>query len=257
MSLLRRFVGTLVALLSTVGIVCCVAGIVGIWMFHQSVSAKVENITARLDGGLQRVSIANQNLQRALEQARSSMGKVSKESTALGSGEEKNRRARSTLRNLVLQQVGPNINNLGVQLATFSDAAAAVSSLLGSFQELPLGKTSFTKFDKMEDWRVQTAQLADTLERLETVVGDGNKESSGQEIAAASSAVDLALQRCQQKVADWQSGIEAAREGLQFVKTGIFGWVTPAAIVVTLFCAWVAVGQISVFALALPWCKAS
>ncbi len=256
MSLLRRFAGAMAALLSTVGIVCCIAGIAGIWMFHQGMSAKVKSITARLDGGLQRVSIANQNFQRALEQARASVGKVSKESTVLGSGDEKSRRAANALRKLVRQQVGPNISNLSVQLVTFSDAAAAVSSLLQSFQELPLGKTSFTKFDKMDDWRVQTAQLADTLERLEAVVGDGNKESSGPEIAAASSAVDLALQRCQQKVADWQSELEAAREGLQFVQAEIFGWVTPAAIVVTLLCAWVAVGQISVFAHALPWCRA-
>src|SRR5581483_6993442 len=134
MSLLRRFLGTLVALLSTVGIICCLAGIVGIWMFHQGMSAKVKSITARLDGGLQRVSIANQNVQRALEQARASTGKVSKESTALGSSDEKSRRTGSALRKLVRQQVGPNINSLGVQLATFSDAAAAVSSLLQSFQ---------------------------------------------------------------------------------------------------------------------------
>jgi len=254
---LRRFLGAMVVLLSTVGIACCIAGTIGIWMFHQSVSEKVKNIAARLDSGLQRVSIANQNFHRALEQARASVGKVSKGSTALGGGDEKSRRAGSALRKLVRQQVGPNISNLGVQLATFSDAAAAVSSLLQSFQELPLGKTSFTKFDKMDDWRVQTAQLADTLERLEAVVGDGNKESSGQEIAAASSAVDLALQRCQQKVADWHLGLEAAREGLQFVKTETFGWITPAAIVATLLCAWVAVGQLSLFAHALPWCRAS
>src|SRR5579875_2918135 len=81
MSLLRRFAGAMAALLSTVGIVCCIAGIAGIWMFHQGMSAKVKSITARLDGGLQRVSIANQNFQRALEQARASGGKEGKKST--------------------------------------------------------------------------------------------------------------------------------------------------------------------------------
>jgi hypothetical protein len=245
----------MVALLCTVGIVCCVAGIVGIWMFHQTASAKVENITARLDGGLQRASVANQNVQRALEQARASVGTVSKESTALGGGDEKSRRARSALRKLVRQQVGPNINNLGVQLTTFSDAAAAVSSLLQSFQELPLGQTGFIKLDKMEGWRAQTAQLATTLQRLENAVGDGNTQSSGQEIARASGAVDVALQKCQENVADWQSQLEAAREEVRYVNTKLLGWLSPTMIVLTLLCGWVALGQISLFTHALAWWK--
>jgi hypothetical protein len=40
MGLLRRFGGVMVLLLSTVGIICCVAGIVGTWMYYQTVSGE-------------------------------------------------------------------------------------------------------------------------------------------------------------------------------------------------------------------------
>jgi hypothetical protein len=246
-------VGALALLLSSVGIVCCVAAIAGIWMLHQTVREKVENVTVRLDGGLQRASAANQNVQRALEQARSSVDQVSKESAALSGSDEKSRRATSALAKLVRRQVGPNIKDLGVRLATLSDAATAISSLLGSFQEFQLFTSGRLKSDKMEGWTDQATQLATTLRRLETVVGDGNKESSGREIADASGAVGNALQRCQDKVDDWQSELEGAREELRDTRTQVLGWLTSASLVVTLVFAWVALGQISLFAHVLPW----
>jgi hypothetical protein len=248
-------VGAIALLLSTVGIVCCVAAIAGIWMLHQTVREKVENVAVRLDCGLLRASTANQNVQRALGPARASVDQVSKDSAALSGSDEKSRRATSALGKLVRRQVGPNINDLDVRLATLSDAATAISSLLGSFQEFPPFATGRLKSDKMEGWTDQAAQLATTLRRLEAVVGDGNKESSGREIADASTAVENTLQRCQAKVDDWQSELENARGEFRDAKTTLLGWLTSAAIVVTLVAVWVAVGQISLFAHVLPWLR--
>ena len=253
MSLSRRFVGAVALVFSTVGIVCCVAGIAGIWMLHQTVRERVENATARLDGGLQRASAANQKVFRALEQARASVVQVSKESAALSGSDEKSRRATSALVKLVRRQVGPNINDLGVRLATLSDAATAISSLLQSFQEFQPFASGRLKSDRIEGWTDQAAQLSTTLRRLEAAVGDGNKESSGREIAAASGAVESALQRCQAKMDDWQLELEGAREELRDARTQVLGWLTSVVIVATLVFVWVAAGQISLFAHALPW----
>src|ERR1700676_5214531 len=78
MRLLLRCVGALVLLLSTFGIVCCVAGVVGVWMLRQTASEKVLNISTRLDVGLQRASDANEKVRRALEKARADVAKVGK-----------------------------------------------------------------------------------------------------------------------------------------------------------------------------------
>ena len=97
MRLLRRLVGAVVLLLSAVGTACCVVGIIGIWMFYQSVSEKVQTVAARLDVALERVSAANQNVGRAVEKARADVDSVSKESADLGSAGEKGRRASRTV----------------------------------------------------------------------------------------------------------------------------------------------------------------
>jgi hypothetical protein len=44
--LLRRYGGAIVLLLSAVGIICCASGIIGVWLFYQSVSEKVQTISA-------------------------------------------------------------------------------------------------------------------------------------------------------------------------------------------------------------------
>jgi len=257
MGLLRRFGGGVVLLLSAVGIIVCVAGIVGTWMFYQRVSEKVQTISARLDVGLQRVSAANQNIRSAVAKARADVANVGQESADLGSGGEKGRRASRAIRTLIQQRAGPDIDELGGRLATLSDVSVAVSSLLESFQELPAARSLRVEPDQLQRRAEEARQLSATLRRLEAAVGDGDKETGSREVAAATSQMDLVLQNCQAAVDDWQSNLDAAREDLARVKGKILGWLTCAAVAVTLLCLWVGAGQVSLFARALWWCRSA
>jgi hypothetical protein len=242
-------------LLSTVGIVGCVAGIIGSWWFRQYASERVQKISARLAVGLRRPSAATQTVQRGVGKARADLALVGKESADLGGGGEKSRRAARSLRKLIQQKAGPNFNDLGGRLATLSDAAVAVSPLIQSFQELPLSRTGRLKPDQLDRWADATKQFSATLRRLEVVVGDGDKETNGGDVAAATNEVDLVLQNCQATLKDWQSDLDAAREQLPQLQAEILGWLTLAAIVVTVLGVWVAVGQISLFAHAWKWVR--
>lgn len=255
MGLLRRLVGAVFLLLSTVGTVCCVAGIIGIWMLYQGVSERVQRITDRLDAGLQRVSAANQNVQLAVGKARADVANVSKESADLGGSGEKSSRATRMIRTLIRQQAGPNIDELGGRLATLSDSAAAVSSLLESFQEVPLAPASRIDPDQLKRRADEAQRLSSILRRLEVAVGDGNPETGRQKVTAATSEVDLVLQKCRATVDAWQSDLEAARDDLAHVKAKIPVWLTCAAIAVTVLCTWVGAGQISLFTRGLRWCR--
>jgi hypothetical protein len=89
--------------------------------------------------------------------------------------------------------VGPNLNNLSGRLATLSDAAVAVATLLQSFQELPTSRTGRIKPEQLERWGDEAQQFSGTLRRLEAVVGNGEKATTSKEVGAATSAVDLIL----------------------------------------------------------------
>jgi hypothetical protein len=255
MGLLRRFDGVMVLLLSTVGIISCVAGIIGAWIYYQTVSEKVEAISDRVDAGLLSVSAADQNVGRAVEKARADVANVGKESAGLGGGGERSRRASRTLRALIQQQAGPNIDELGGRLATLSDAATATSSLLQSLQELPPGRSRRFEPDQLKRRAEEAQQLSATLRRLEAAIGDGDKETNHREVASATSQVDLVLQNCHAALDDWQADLDAAREEVARVKGQILGWLAYAAVGVTILCLWVGAGQFSLFARALRWCR--
>src|SRR5262249_1270853 len=135
------------------------------------------------------------------------------------------------------------------------DAAVAASSVLQSLQDVPLSRRGRIQPDQWEQWTDDAQSLSAALQRLKAAVGDGDRETDGREVAAATSEVGLALERCQGKLDDWQASLDATGVELQRVKDGMHGWLTVAAIGVTLFLAWMAVGQLSLFTQALRWCR--
>jgi len=255
MGVWRRLVGAVVLLLSTVATLSCVTGIIGIWMLSQGVSERVHRITNRLDAGLQRLSAANEDVQVAVGKARADVANVGKGSADFSGGGKKGRRAARTIRALLEQQAGPDMDELGGRLATLSDSAIAVSSLLASFQEVPLARASRIDSDQLKRRAHEARQLSSILRRLEVAVGDGDTETDRKEVGAATGEVDLFLQKCQATVDAWQSDLDATRDDLTHVKAKILGWLTCAAIAVTVLCSWVGAGQISLFAHALRWCR--
>lgn len=256
MSFLRRLGGAIVLILSTVAIVGCVAGILGIWMLLQGASERVQRITDRLDAALQRVSDAKQNVEIAVGKARADVAHVGKESADLGGSGKKNRLAARTIRGFIQQQAGPAMDELGGRLATLSDCAIAVSSLLASYQEVPLARASRIDSDQLKRRADEARQLSSILRRLEVALSGENTEIGRHQVAATTSEVDLFLQNCRTTISAWQSNLDEMRDDLAHVKARILGWLTCAAVVVTVLCAWLGAGQISLFARALRWCRA-
>jgi hypothetical protein len=254
MRLLLRFGALMILLLSAVGIIGCASGIIGLWMFYPSVSDKAHTTLARLVVGLQRVSAANQNVRRAIERARADVATASKESADSGGGAEKGRRTSRALRT-VIQQAAPNIDDLGGRLATLSDAAAAVSSLLESFQGLPTGPRLRVEPDLLKRRADEAQQLSASLRRLEAALGDGEKGTSSQEVAARTREVDQVLEKCQVAMDSWQPDLDAALEDLARVKAQMATWLRFGAIAMTVLFVWAGAGQISLFGRALGWLK--
>jgi hypothetical protein len=257
MRFLGRIFGALPLVLSAVGIVGCAAGIIAIWVGRPAVARRVEQVDARLAAGIERASTATRDVQSALEKARADVGRVGKESSGLGTDPAKDRLTAGVLRNLIDRKVGPNINDLGGRLATMSDAAVAAASLLRSAQELPLGSATRFDPDKLERATEQASQLSAALQKLQTTIGEGDKTASEREVAAAASGIDLVLQRCQATVDDWQAYLDAAREDLAYFEAHVSGWLMVAAIAGTVLCAWVGLGQISLFAHAWKWFRSA
>jgi hypothetical protein len=232
-----------------------VAGIAGAWRVHGVVAERVQTITARLHVTLRRAMTANDNVRRAVAKAREDVAGIGEASSGLDGGGEEASRTRRTLGSLVQQRVGPDLEDLHGRLATLADGAVAVSSLLQSAQDAAAGRIGDTAGDQVDQWADEAQRLSAALRRLERVVGDGDREPTRSEVAGATGEVDAVLQRCVATVESWQAGLEAASDALAQTEANARGYLKAAAVGVTLLCVWVALGQGSLFALALGWCK--
>jgi hypothetical protein len=67
---LHRFGEEMVLLRSLIGIISCATGSIGVWVFYPNVSEKHADISARLDVGLQPVSVADRTFCPAVNKAR-------------------------------------------------------------------------------------------------------------------------------------------------------------------------------------------
>ena len=178
-----------------VGTICCAAGVIGIPIARPAVAQRIEKIDTRLGAALQRASSATGEVQRALERARADVNPVGKESAGLGADPVKDRLAAAVLRKLIDREVGPIINDLGGRLATTSDVAVAAASMLRSFQELPLGRASRIDPDSLERATEQASQLSAALQKLQTVIGEGDKLANERDVVSAATDVDRVLRK--------------------------------------------------------------
>ncbi len=253
MRLLRRALAAGVLLLSSAGVVLCVAGVIGVWWVRADVMDAVEKIDARLAQGVQRASAVNTGVRRALDQARADVGRVRSEAVNLGPG--KNGLAAAAVRKLVREQVGPHVGDVGGRLVTGAEAAAAVAALLQSASDLPFAPSCRIDPERLGRAADEASALVGALDKLQATVGDAEQADAGPEVGPAAGEVDSVLQRCQAVVDDWQSSLDAVRGELAEFKARILGWVTFAALGATAVLAWLGLGQLSLFVHAWGWLR--
>jgi hypothetical protein len=252
---MSRFGGTVAVLLSTIGLIGCVGGVAGVWLFYWNASDRVQKVAARLDVVLKRATDTAGNVERAVADARTRVVQARSELADTRKNGGKGKLGSRAARSLLEKKLGPNIDDVGARLLTLSDAATAASALLQSAGELTGGRTGRLAPEQMEQWSGEAQQLSAALRKLKAALGRGDTEADGADLAAATGEVDGVLQRCQAKLGEWRSMLDAAREELPGIEADVFGWLRLVAVVVTVICVWAAAGQASLFVHGLRWCK--
>jgi hypothetical protein len=255
MVLLRRLSGAILLFFSSIGTLCCALVIVGIWVGQQKASQKIQGVSDRLDTGLQRASMANQNVRRALDKAVADVRSVDEKAAELRGGGDKGARAARAVRTLIQQKAAPDVDDLGGRLDMLADAAAVASSLLQTVREVAPERGIPIDSDQLKQRAGEAQRVAVLLHHLENAMDDENQPASNEEMKDTMSQVELVLQNCQETVDHWQEQIDSIREDLANITRKTINWLTFAAIGVTVIFAWVGLGQICLFARGLRWLR--
>lgn len=241
MRFLRRLLGAVVLLLSTLVFVGSVVGVVAVWKLRQDAVQRVEDVTARLDAGLDRAVAAAQPVHRSLETIHKDVEQVKTDTEDLEPGKEKNR------------LVAAYFRTVAQRLATYADASGTAASLLREVREVPFAQSGLIDPDRVDRAAGRAAQLAASARKLQTDLGGEDKQLTEQELLAAASEADAGLQTCGEMVTGWQSDVGAMRAELPAIKSRVLHGLTLSALALTVLCAWVGVSQVSLFAHGWKW----
>lgn len=251
----RRFVGFSVMILAAVMLIACFVGIFQVWAYRQKAINLIQEVSQKLEGGIQRATAAGKNVQSALDLARANVAAVNQQSSKRNDNGEMNRFEADILRGMIQRQVGPSINDLGGRLAVMSDAAIAVSSLLRNLHFAPTSDFGRIDDSRQTQWANQASLLAVKLQQLQGVVGNGDRQATDKDITDATREVELVLQLCQSTLADWLSELAEASARLPIAKSETMYWLHAGAIIITIVCVWVAISQVSLFVHGWGWLR--
>jgi hypothetical protein len=156
-----------------------------------------------------------------------------------------------------LRQFAPDFEkNAHETLHAVAEAAFVVNSILEDVGNFPLLADSGFDTDRLTEVNDRLARVAPAAWELSLLFGDPN---SGPDSDAAAerqlSRIEEVLKAAREMVADYQSQVAQVRQRMEALKSRTLPWITPAAILISFVCVWVALSQVSLLSHACSWWK--
>jgi hypothetical protein len=254
MRLCRRILAGLTLLLSTVGLLLSLAAGVGVWVVKGPVTTKAtwafERIGTTLDVADQSLVHVKASLARASER----LDNVREERRQLSREPQRADAARRFLARTVQQKVAPEIDNAHEKLHTVAEAAVVVNSVLEDMGSFPFLSVTGLDVDQLTEMNGNLSRVESSAWELLRLLGEPGSEA-GSDAEARLSQVERALQTMQRLIAEYEPQLAQVRQRTGVLESKTLSWITPAAVIISLTCFWIAISQVSLLAHAWSWWK--
>jgi hypothetical protein len=253
MRVCKRILAALTFLLSTVGLLLSLAVGIGVWIVKEPVTTKATKVFGRIDAALdvaeQGLDQVNASLARASERLENSK----EEQRKLSQEPQRNNALRRIMARTVQQRIAPEIGDANAKLHTVAEAAVVVNSVLEDVGNLPFLSVSGLDIDRLTEMNNRLADIGPAAWELSRLIGEPEPDSDA--AGAQLSRIEETLKRMRELVADYQSQVTQVRQRTVDLKSRTLPWITPAAILISVVCFWIALSQISLMAHARSWWK--
>jgi hypothetical protein len=256
MRLCKRILAGLVFLLATVGLLLSVAGGVGVWVIKGPVTERAthvfEHVEAALDVAEQGLDHAQTSLSRATER----LNGVKQEQRKLAQAPRRDSLLGRTLARTVQQRVAPDLNDAHETLHTVAEAVVVVNSVLEDLGNFPLLSATGLDLDRLTEVNSRLADVGPSSWELSRLLGQP-EPGTDPDSAPQLSQVERTLETMRGFVDQYKMQVTEVRQRTDELKARAFTWITPAAVLVSLVCFWIAVSQVSLLFHARSWWERS
>jgi hypothetical protein len=249
----KRILAALILLIGTVVLLLSLAGCIGIWMVKGPVTSRttrvferIEAAVAAADQGLGHVEASLANAAERLESARQEQGKLAQEP-------QTNSAARRLVAQAVQRRIGPRIDDANAKLHTVAEAAVVVNSVLEDVGNFPFLSVAGLESDRLKEMNSRLADVGPAAWELSRLLGAPEPESDA--VAGQLSRIEKALTAMRGSISEFKSPVMQVRQRTEALKSRVLSWITPASILISALCLWIALSQVSFLVHAWSWWK--
>jgi hypothetical protein len=253
MRILKRLFGALFFLIGLIGLVLCVAGVIGCWRAYDDLLKRSGPI---FDKGEKALTKAREDLVAAREpltKARERLKEIQEREAAFAASSESDngRQRRLQLRSLV-RDAPPQLREARGMIINTTEAAVVVNGLLDAAADLPGVERSGLDTAKLEDASKQLSEATQKADKLAERLGGTDDPLSPQELENSKRIAEI-LDRIIEVIDD---GINWTDRTLTKVKDWHARFphiLLLSAVVITIALIWIALGQFSLMAHGFSW----
>jgi hypothetical protein len=256
MRVCKRILAGLVFLLGTAGLLLSVAVGVGVWIVKGPVTDRATRLFGRLEAAFDVAEQGLDHAQASLARAAERLDGVKQEQRE-AARDPRRGGAMGWLAQRVQQRVAPELGDAHETLHTVAAAAVVVNSVLEDVGSFPLLSTSGLDLDRLAEMNSRLAGVGPAAWELSRLLGDAGPGADPDAAGAQLSQVERTVETMRGLVDQYQTQVKQARQRAEELKTRTLTWITPAAVIVSLVCFWIAVSQVSLLSHARSWWKRS
>jgi hypothetical protein len=255
MNVWKRIVATLTLLLSTAMLLLSLAGGVGVWLVKEPVTAKATHVFERIDAAL---DVAAQNLSQvkaSFARAAESLDRARQDYRKLAQQPQRGTGLRRTLAQMVQRQIAPELGDIHEKLHTVAEAAVVVNTVLEDVGNFPLLSTSGLDLGSLSEMNHRLAGVGPAAWELSRLLGgpEPDPDAAGNEL----SRIERTLKALRGWLAEFAPRLTEVRQRAEELKSKTLPWITPAAVLISVVCFWIALSQVSLMCHAWSWGKPS
>jgi hypothetical protein len=250
MNFCKGIVSALALLLAIVGLLLSLVVGVGVWVVKEPVTDRVTYVYGRVDAGLDLAEKKLDHAQASLTNAAERLESVKEDRRKLAQDPRPDNPIRRVIAGKIQRTVAPMLGVAHEDLHFVAEAAVVVNSVLDDLGSSPLLSVTGLDMDRLREMNSNLAKIGPAAWELSQLLGGAQPDTE-------LSQIEQFLTTVREGVVDYQAQVRRVRQQATEVKTRTLYWITPAAILVSCVCLWIALSQICVMSRAWSWLRSS
>jgi hypothetical protein len=226
-----------------------------VWIIKEPGTARATEVFGRIETAL---DVAEQNLEQvkaSLTRASEHLDSVRQEQKKRAPEPQRNKGVQRRLARTVQRKVGPELGNAQKKLSTVAEATVVINTVLEDMGKVPFVATSDLDVEQLTKLNSRLADLGREAWELSRLLGEPKPDSEA--ASHQMSLIDRILQVLPEVIAEFKQRLNQARQRTEELKSRTLPRITPAAILISVVCFWIALSQISLMSRAWSWWKHS